>query len=111
MPDVLIQTPRGQMPCYLAVPPKPEPVPGVVVLHDVGGMSQDHRNQAAWLAEAGFLALAGFIAISTRRGLIPLRQPSSDTSLGLAGSARNPRFVRLGDEPELHEAPAANLTG
>jgi len=58
MPNVLIQTPRGQMPCYLAVPPKPEPVPGVVVLHDVGGMSQDHRNQADWLAEAGFLALA-----------------------------------------------------
>jgi len=58
MPNVLVQTPRGQMPCYLAVPSNPEPVPGVVVLHDVGGMSQDHRNQADWLAEAGFLALA-----------------------------------------------------
>jgi carboxymethylenebutenolidase len=58
MPDVLIQTPRGQMPCYLAVPSNSDPVPGVVVLHDVGGMSQDHRNQADWLAEAGFLALA-----------------------------------------------------
>jgi hypothetical protein len=51
MPDVLIQTPRGQMPCYLAVPPKPGPTPGVVVLHDVGGMSQDHRNQADWLSQ------------------------------------------------------------
>ena len=58
MPDVLIQTSRGQMPCYLAVPSSPARVPGVVVLHDVGGMSQDHRNQADWLAEAGFLALA-----------------------------------------------------
>ena len=29
-----------------------------MVLHDVGGMSQDHRNQAGWLAKAGFLALA-----------------------------------------------------
>jgi carboxymethylenebutenolidase len=58
MPNVLIQTPRGQMPCYLAVPPKCGPTPGVVVLHDVGGMSQDHRNQADWLAQAGFLALA-----------------------------------------------------
>ena len=58
MHDVLIPTPRGQMPAYLAVPPDPEPVPGVVVLHDVFGMSQDHRNQAKWLAEAGFLAVS-----------------------------------------------------
>ena len=58
MPDVLIPTPRGQMPAYLAVPSKSGPVPGVVVLHDIGGMSADHRNQADWLAEAGFLALS-----------------------------------------------------
>jgi carboxymethylenebutenolidase len=58
MPDVVVKTPRGLMPCYLAVPPETGPTPGVVVLHDVGGMSQDHRNQAVWLAEAGFLALA-----------------------------------------------------
>jgi carboxymethylenebutenolidase len=59
MPNVLIPTPRGQMPAYLAVPELVGPAaPGVVVLHDVGGMSRDHRNQADWLAEAGFLALA-----------------------------------------------------
>src|SRR5208283_1633237 len=64
MPEVLIPTPRGQMPAYLAVqaitttPATPSPVPGVVVLHDVMGMSRDHRRQADWLAEAGFLALA-----------------------------------------------------
>jgi len=58
MPNVVIPTPRGQMPCYLAVPPSAEPAPGVIVLHDVGGMSQDYRGQADWLAEAGFLALA-----------------------------------------------------
>ena len=58
MPDIVVPTPRGEMPCYLAVPPKPGSMPGVVVLHDVLGMSQDHRNQADWLAQAGFLALA-----------------------------------------------------
>jgi len=48
------------MPAWLAVPAStvPVPVPGVVVLHDVLGMSQDHRNQANWLAEAGFLAIS-----------------------------------------------------
>jgi carboxymethylenebutenolidase len=58
MPNVVIPTPRGQMPAHLAVPVAHGPWPGVIVLHDVGGMSQDHRNQADWLAEAGFLALA-----------------------------------------------------
>ena len=58
MPNVLIPTPRGQMPAWLAVPSTTAPAPGVVVLHDVLGMSQDHRNQANWLAEAGFLAIA-----------------------------------------------------
>jgi len=58
MPEVLIPTPRGQMPAWFAVPSATSPTPGVVVLHDIGGMSQDHRNQANWLAEAGFLALS-----------------------------------------------------
>ena len=58
MPNVLIPTPRGQMPAWLAVPTGPGPHPGVVVLHDVVGMTRDHRNQANWLAVAGFLALA-----------------------------------------------------
>ena len=55
---MLIPTQRGEMPAYLADSARPGRVPGVVVLHDVGGMSQDHRNQADWLAEAGFLAVA-----------------------------------------------------
>lgn len=58
MQEVLIPTPRGRMPAYLALPPQDKPAPGVVVIHDVLGMSQDHRNQAKWLAEAGFLALS-----------------------------------------------------
>ena len=58
MPNILIPTPRGQMPAWLAAPSTLAPVPGVVVLHDIYGMSQDHRNQADWLAEAGFLAIS-----------------------------------------------------
>jgi carboxymethylenebutenolidase len=68
MPNVFIQTPRGRMSAYLAAPPNPGPAPGVVVLHDVGGMSRDHRNQADWLAEAGFLALA--VDLYYRGGLL-----------------------------------------
>ena len=58
MPNVHIPTPRGQMPAWLAVPASTFPVPAVVVLHDILGMSQDHRNQANWLAEAGFLTVS-----------------------------------------------------
>lgn len=46
------------MRAWLAAPTSATSTPGVIVLHDVGGMSPDHRNQAEWLAEAGFLALA-----------------------------------------------------
>lgn len=58
MADVFIPTVSGEMPAYLAAPLCADRAPGVVVLHDVGGMSQDLRNQADWLAAAGFLAIA-----------------------------------------------------
>ena len=57
MTDVRIPS-AGEVAGYLATPPGGGPWPGVVVIHDILGMSEDVRNQVKWLASAGFLAVA-----------------------------------------------------
>lgn len=58
MAAVTVPTTRGDLPAYLACPQGEGPFAGVVLIHDVFGMTTDLVTQADWLASEGFLALA-----------------------------------------------------
>jgi carboxymethylenebutenolidase len=58
MPDLHFTASSGELRAYLALPIGPSPHPGVIVIQDALGLSDDIREQADKLAAAGYLALA-----------------------------------------------------
>jgi carboxymethylenebutenolidase len=58
MTAVSISTPHHPLKGYLATPQGQGPWPGVIVLHDIFGLTDVTRGHADWLAKEGYLAVA-----------------------------------------------------
>ena len=57
MADIVIPAAAGELPGYLAVPEGEGPWPGVVILFEALGATEDMREQADRFAAQGYLAL------------------------------------------------------
>jgi carboxymethylenebutenolidase len=53
-----VATPAGPMRCYLALPERRDPAPGVIVVQEVFGVNGSIQEAALRLARAGYVALA-----------------------------------------------------
>ena len=100
MPDVRYPTDEGELPGYLAVPVSAPPWPGVVVIMDALGLSQDIRQQADRLAAAGYLALApNLYARGGRLRCITATMRASRSGVGPAYDEAAHRTSRSGPPP------------
>ena len=95
---------------YLAVPPGDGPVPGVLVVHDGGGVGDHVRVRADMLARLGYVALAGDLFGS---GIRPSEEEASEVASRLFGDLPLFRarvvgaFDRLLAEPRVDRARTA----
>jgi carboxymethylenebutenolidase len=71
--EVAVAAPGGDLPTHVSVPSGSGPWPGVVVVHDVLGMTHDLRNQADWLAGAGYLVAAPDLFRAGRKPMCLIR--------------------------------------
>ena len=58
MTEASISTPHHRLKGYVATPQGEGPWPGVIVLHDIFGLTDVTRGHADWLAKEGYLAVA-----------------------------------------------------
>jgi carboxymethylenebutenolidase len=91
MPDLRLTAGSGELRAYLALPIGPSPHPGVIVIQDALGLSDDIREQADKLAAAGCLALA----------------PDLYTGRGIRCVIATMRASRSGGGPAYHDIEAA----
>lgn len=58
MTEISISTPNHRLKSYVATPQGEGPWPGVIVLHDIFGLTDVTRGHADWLAREGYVAVA-----------------------------------------------------
>ena len=67
MTEISLSTPHHEIRGYLATPQGKGPWPGVIVLHDIFGLTEVTRGHADWLAREGYLTLADVLVATNRK--------------------------------------------